>query len=311
LRELLTLVVDQPEAGTYFLPVPADDAGDAETSRPAAFWAIEDGTFDLVRVDTATGDVLRRVAGWGPLSPEEDELGGQALVGVDAGPGEVVWVSDCCEPAIGGLFGIGPDTAGIDDPAASAFGVWPQISPDGRLVAMGILEQGVQISDAGTGEVVIAPEEIGGILRRPEAGRGFPIPLAWVNDGLLAVAVSDPQTDRSTITFVDLRYIADPPVAVGQATIGGDVRDGSVRADGNLAVLVRSTGDDPGADIMVIDPVEVTVVERTPLQDGVVAIDFDPAGAHLLVLSETGQLSVAGPSGSVEPLTGSYLDVSW
>ena len=55
LRELLTLRVDHPESGTYFLPA-GDTGGElAEGGAPASFWAIEDETFDLVRVETSTG----------------------------------------------------------------------------------------------------------------------------------------------------------------------------------------------------------------------------------------------------------------
>ncbi len=304
LRELLTLRIDHPETGTYFLPAANEQADDGELAAPAAFWAIEDGSYDLVRVETATGEVLRRVAGWGPLD-EDDELGGQALVGVDAGSEGIVWVSDCCEPAVGGLFGIGPDTTGIDAPLATAFGVAPQISPDGTLVAMGVLEQGVQISDARTGDTVVAAEEIGPLLGRPTEAAGFAHPLAWVDDRLLAIAVSD--GNRSAITFVDIG-LAGGPTAVSQGTIDGDVRHGSIRADGNLVVLVASAEGDL---LAVVDPTEASVIDRGPVEGAIVAIDYDAAGRELALLDADGRLAVVGPDGIEREVPGRYLDVSW
>lgn len=308
LRDLLTLRIDHPEAGTYFLPVgdDGDDEGLTDAGPPATFWAIEDSTYDLVSVETSTGEVVRRVAGWGPLL-EDDELGGQALVDVEAGPEGIVWVSDCCEPAVGGLFGIGPDTTGIDDPLASALGVSPRISPDGRLVAMGILETGVQISDATTAEVLIAPELIGAVLARPTEAPGFALPLGWVAESVLAVSISDFESDRSTITFVDVAF-AERPVAVAQMTIGGDIQHGSTRADGNLVVLVNSPDTQA---LNVIDPIDVSVIDRGPVIGETVSIDYDPSGRYLGLLDADGTLTVVGPDGIATEVPGRYIDVSW
>ena len=253
--------------------------------------------------------MLRRVAGWGPLV-EDDELGGQALVGVDAGPEGIVWVSDCCEPAVGGLFGIGPDTTGIDAPLATALGVWPQISPDGRLVAMGVLEEGVQIADASTGEVVIAPQAIGPLLGRPTGDPGFAQPLAWIDNDVLAVSIADFDSDRSTITFVDVRFPENPTLLAEPVTLTGFTLDGTAAA-GDLHVLLGPAGGGAASELVIVDPVASTVLDTRSLGGGTIAVEFDPTGRHLLELDDAGLLSIIGPDGTSTPTTGQYLDVSW
>lgn len=308
LRDLVTLRIDHPAEGTYFLPVGQDTADDEVSALPATFWAIEDETYDLVSVETTSGEVVRRVAGWGPLS-DDPELLDQALVGVDAGPAGIVWVSDCCEPAIGGLFVIGPETTALDDAVATAFGVAPQLSPDGRRAAVGVLEQGVQVNDAATGEVMIAPELTGSVLVRPGDAPGFPQPLGWVDDEVVAVAITDFDVLRSTITFVD---VGDPaaPRSTGSATLDGFVRDGTIH-DGLVSAVVSASVEDRAAELVTVDPASGAEVQRTDLVDGTVAVEYDPSGVHRLELTDEGDLTVSTLDGEPVPLAGRYLDISW
>ncbi|MEO1061391.1 MAG: hypothetical protein AAFZ07_08230 [Actinomycetota bacterium] len=308
LLDLVTLRIDHPAEGTYFVPatgdVPATD--DEATALPTSFWAIEDETYDLVSVDSTSGEVLRRVAGWGPLSDDPDVLG-QALVGVDAAASGLAWVSDCCEPAAGGLFAIGPDTAGIDAPLATALGVWPELSPDGSRVAMGVLEEGVQVSDATTGEVVIGAERTGPILSRPTDVPGFPQPLGWIDDNVVAVSITDHDALESTIT---LFTTAGEPTWAGEVSVAGIVRDGTA-ADGLLWLLVSPRLEDRSAVLVTFDWIEGELIREVDIPDGTIAIDADPTGSHLLELTDEGDAAVSTASGERIPLPGAYLDVSW
>lgn len=301
----LAALVPDPPSGTLFLP---DTATVAEP--PTTVWGVDATDFDLIEVDIATGEVLRRVAGWGRDLAEQTEGGGQALQFVEVEDGASIWVDDCCEPAFGTSFRIDPDTAGIEAAPLKAIGLGAELSFDGRLVALGVGDIGIAILDAETGAEVVSPESLQPLIAAPE-GAGdfvFPTPVTWLSDTTLAVAVD--ATDQTTITVLDL---ADPlsPQRVGEpVTIPGLVFDGDVRFDGRIVALVDRPDQSPTKELVVIDVATSSVHEQIELAEGTMGIDYDASRRHLLILNGEGMLELFGKAGFEQQL-GPFVDAGW
>jgi hypothetical protein len=302
---LVTLLPD-PRPGTLFLP----DDGGTVADLPATVWGVDAVDFDLIEVDIASGEELRRVAGWGLDFAEQNAGGGQALQFVEVETGASLWVDDCCEPAFGTTFRIDPETTSIDDVTLQVIGLGAEVSFDGRLVAVGIGDLGIAILDAETGAEVVSPGSLTPLISAPE-GAGdfvFPTPLTWLSETTLAVAVDS--IDETTITFLD---VADPlaPTSIGEpVTIDGTVFDGDVRFDGRIVALVDRPDRSPTKELVVIDVPTASVVEQIELAEGTMGIDYDDSRRHLLVINAEGMLELFGKAGFEQPL-GPFVDAGW
>ncbi len=302
---LVTLVPD-PASGTLFVP----DDGETVADLPATLWGVDANGFDLIEVDIASGEELRRVAGWGQDFAEESAGGGQVLQFVEVEAGATVWVDDCCEPAFGTTFRIDPETAGIDDVTLQVIGLGAEVSFDGRLVAVGVGDLGITILDAETGAEVVSPESLAPLIAAPE-GAGdfvFPTPVTWLSETTLAVAVDS--VDETTITLLD---VADPltPTSIDEpVTIDGVVFDADVRFDGRIVALVDRPDRSPTKELVVIDVPTASVVEQIELAEGTMGIDYDDSRRHLLVVNAEGMLELFGKAGFEQPL-GPFVDAGW
>ena len=310
LDALLPLVVDQPLEGSYFQPEPAGGSGGEgsaapEVGIPSALWAIEAGSYDLIQIDALTGQETGRVAGWGRELAEDPVGGGQALTAVEVGADGWVWADDCCEPAAGNLYGLDPERiAGIDELAGGvredgaglrATGLVPVASPDGSLVAYGNFTFDVTVIDR-TGMLVAS------VLGDGD-GTTFPVPLAWLDERTLVVAVSGPDGDL-TITAWDLRDPGRPaPVGQPQVLIGSLV---DAVAWNDSVLVVTRTGDDDDRQGTAVsfdgaDPASVGVPA------GLTIIDIDPSGRFLLVVGGDGLVRLADATRGSIPADGPVL----
>lgn len=302
---LVTLAPDPP-TGTLFLP----DDGSTVAEPPTTVWGVSAVDFDLVEIDIATGDELRRVTGWGADLAAQTEGGGQALQFVEVEAGERVWVDDCCEPAFGTSFRIDPDTTDIDEAPLKTTGLGAEVSLDGRHVALGVGDIGIAILDAETGAEVVSPESLQPLIAAPE-GAGdfvFPTPVTWLSDTTLAVAVD--ATDQTTITVLDLADPLDPQRVGEPVTIPGLVFDGDVRFDGRIVALVDRPDQSPTKELVVIDVATSSVHEQIELAEGTMGIDYDASRRHLLILNGEGMLELFGKAGFEQQL-GPFVDAGW
>lgn len=302
---LATLLPD-PAPGTLFLP----DDGEPVAELPATLWGVDAVDFDLIEVDVATGQELRRVAGWGPDFAAQTEGGGQALQFVEVEAGTTVWVDDCCEPAFGTTFRIDPETSGIEDVTLRVIGLGAEVSFDGRLVAVGVGDLGITILDAETGAEVVGPGSLAPLIAAPE-GSGdfvFPTPVTWLSETMLAVAVDS--SDQTTVTILD---VADPlaPTSIGEPVrIDGTVFDGDVRFDGRIVALVDRPDQSPTKELVVIDMSTSSVVEQIELAEGTMGIDYDDSRRHLLIVNGDGMIELFGKAGFQQSL-GPFVDAGW
>lgn len=288
----------------------ASDQSQEEPAIPPAFWAIDGLTLDLVLVDSSTGEVVQRTLGWGAdLGAPEPEGGRQLLTEVAPGAG-LVWVADCCEPAVGNVYGVDVSaTTPVPESAVDIDGVSPVVSPDGTLVAVQVLDIGVTVHDAETGEALVDPASVKNVLSVPSDAIGFVAarPLAWLDDATLAVGIS---TDSATtITLVSVENLSSP-AAVGPAIeIDGTVVAASTRADGALVSVVHTDG--PGtASGAVHDTTTGEEVAAFDLPPGTDHIDYDPTGTFLLVSTAEGLVSWIG-GGEEEDLAEGFLRAAW
>jgi hypothetical protein len=302
---LVTLVPDPPP-GTLFVR----DAGEVVVAEPpATVWGVDAETFDLVEIEISSGAELRRVAGWGVDLAERSVGGGQALQFVEVEASTSIWVDDCCEPAFGTTFRIDPETTSLDDARLRVTGLGAELSFDGRLVAVGVGDIGIQILDAQSGAEVVSPDSLAPLIAAPDdaADFVFPTPLTWLGDTTLAVAVSS--VDRTTITVLD---VTDPlaPTSIGDPiTIDGTIADGDMRFDGRIVALAdRPTS--PFKELVVIDVPTASVLERIELADGTNGIDFDGSRRHLLIVDGEGMLELFGKAG-FDHAIGPFIDAGW
>lgn len=310
---LLPLVVERPTSGRYFVPDGDRAGGDIDESAraggiPATFWAVEVRSFDLIEIDVDSGAEVGRIPGWGAPPGGDPSLVLQALQRVDVSPAGWLWVDDCCEPAFGNVFGLDPasitDLEQVFGSAASPdgrqlVGLNPVTSPDGSLMAWGNGPFEVTVAD-GRGDAV------GSVLAGDD--ETFAIPVAWLDATTLAAAVAG--VDETTITFWDLSTPAAPVPLGSPQVVPGLVADAARGEAGTIVVVFGPQPvTDPDRSGVVLTPNGMEPIE---VPDGVVSIDRDPSGRHLLWVGADG-LARLGPLGSDAPVLSGIevISASW
>ncbi len=267
-------------------PEPVDPDAGTPTVLPDSMWGVEAGSYDLVRLATDSGDIIERIPGWGAEAGSGEQEGGAQALQEIAAAGGSVWVADCCEPAVGTVFRVDPASTGpVPESAVRVNGTYPVLSADGSRLAVSVLDFGIAIHDATTGDLLVSPELIGSVVSPPEGidAPFFATPVAWVDGDTVAVAVNGDAT--STITLVS---IAQPstPTAVGPViSVDGPIIDGATRSDGALvlALEIPGSGDVAGRAYSVETGDEDAAFVLDP---ATIAIDYDATGTFLLVSRE-------------------------
>lgn len=264
----------------------SDTAPAAAASLPDSMWGVEAGSYDLIRIDTDSGDTLQRIPGWGAdAGSGEQEGGAQALQHV-AAEGQSLWIADCCEPAVGSVFRVDPGaTTSVPDAEVRVYGTTPVLSPDGTRLAVAVLDIGVAVHDATTGEMLVNPELIGSVIRPPEGFEPpvFAAPASWIDDDTIAVAVNG--NDTSTVTLVTIGQPSAPSAVGPVIEVAGTVIDGATRSDGSLVLAVQSpNGTTVAGHVYSTETGEQEATFR--LDPATTAIDYDGTGTFLLVARE-------------------------
>lgn len=265
---------------------PSETEPVAAASLPGSMWGVEAGSYDLIRVDTDSGDTLQRIPGWGAEAGSgEPEGGAQALQHV-AAAGQSLWIADCCEPAVGNVFRVDPEaTTSVPDAEVRVYGTTPVLSPDGTRLAVAVLDIGVAVHDATTGEMLVNPELIGAVIG-PHDGFEAPVfaaPASWIDDATIAVAVNG--NDTSTVTLVSISQPSAPSAVGPTIEVAGPIIDGATRSDGSLVLAVQS----PGGNTVAGHVYSTEAGRRDaafPLDPATTAIDYDGTGTFLLVARE-------------------------
>lgn len=287
-----------------------------DDGRPSSFWAITDTTYDLVRVDTLTGDIISNLGGYGQSSTDcGDDCGPlQALVSVEAGPDGNLWLTDCCEPAAGTIFRLAADARFDASTQTFSHGYVALPSPSGELLAVQT-QTWVALRLPDGEDVAAYPAE------RADAA-GSHTPLAWIDEETLVVRSStfDGGQQLDQLLVLDLS-VRSEPVVVG-ATIGGDTRrvDAAIRSDGMILALTvvpdRASANLPSelaegkVSGEVFDPATGGLEAEFDLPDDVVTIDYDPSATFLITSGRDGVIRWYGAGASGE-LGSGFVAASW
>jgi hypothetical protein len=268
--------------------------------RPATFWAITSVTYELVEVDTLTGDILGTYGGWpqiGGCDPDEGCFV-QAIDSIDVGSDGALWITDCCEPAVGYIYRV--EQGQILNPVDVdlQYGLHPELSPDQALVARSGLGQ-IEIVAPGNGEVFGSYGEI-------ENGLSWSTPLAWLDAENLVIRVSEGNVGE--LRILDVSNPADPQARHFEGGPFGDILDADVRADGMILALLRSPDDDVTGK--VYDPSTGVLVAEFDLPDTVDRIDYDASDTYLIASGSDNTVRWYGGGGGGEIGLG-FVAVSW
>ncbi len=253
---------------------------------PGSIWGVEAGSYDLVLIDADSGDIVQRISGWGAEAGSGEQEGGAQALQQIAAAGRRLWVADCCEPAVGTVFRVDPGiTTSVPDAEIRVNGTTPVISPDGTRLAVSVLDIGVAVHDATTGEMLVSPELIGAAVRPPDGleAPGFAAPVSWIDGETVAVAVNG--HDASTVTMVSITQTSVPSAVGPVMEVSGPIIDGATRSDGALVLAVESPDGDGVAGQVFSTETGAQEAVFT-LDPATTAIDYDASGTFLLVARE-------------------------
>jgi len=282
-----------------------------DDGRPATFLAVNDDRAG-VEVDTATGEVIRMIA---QVSTAEDvdnaECSG-CVNAVDAlwrlADGSAHLVSECCEPASGQMYWVGPGEQVTPEsnlpPESYASSGWMAApSPTTRSVAI-----------SGTSVGLVSPElgslwgwNIACCEFNASSSPAWSLDLStlWVIGGdgsATSLWTSHPGT--STVSSTELPWLSGEQYVSGLGT----------QASGRL-VTFRLTPD--GDDDFENDPVRGIVFEPTgelvaefDVEPGSRMGGYDPSGRFLIYVDSEGTVRWQGV-GQTGSLGGGYLFASW
>lgn len=305
------MMVDPPD-GSVRVPL-GDERPD---TIPTSFWAIEQGTFDLVRVASADGTVLDRLGGWGESAATSEAP--QLLTSVEAATDGRLWLDDCCEPAIGTSYVVDDrqtfDLIAAPDAVGRRPGLSPEVNVDGDRVALSLLDLGVVVADSVSGDEIAGPAAVKEVVAAAVGSDpdGFlnPFPVAW--HGSSTVAIGWPRIGGDVVQAVDVSGTS--PVAVGPAiTVGGEIVAGDVRTDGSFVVAVNRSGTEGRAAAVageVYDPDTGELLAEFALPPATWGVDYDPTGTFLLTVDADGSVTWFG-QGRSGVLAQGYTAVSW
>ena len=295
---------------------PADDNTAATRpvlpdGRPATFWAITTDDDKLVEVDTLTGAVIGTYGGWddGAERDGAERDGAQRIDGVETGAYGRLWVTSCCEPAVGQIIKLESGGSIVPGETRPTLGSSPSVSPSGRLVAVaGLTSVEVRRADGETGDSPVS------VFRFPTSdGQPEPFlrPAGWIDDDTLII---EAVVETSTLWRLDISDPSDP--LLSERSAGGLLPfvGTAVRSDGSVvAAAYASDSDDPAKSTVMGWVYDMTTGERTAefdLPDDTRDIDYDSTGTYLIVTGTNGVVTWygAGQSGVIGQ---GFLAVSW
>ncbi|MEA2002210.1 MAG: hypothetical protein U9N84_10065 [Actinomycetota bacterium] len=279
--------------------------------RPATFIAVTDD-FRAVEVDTATGEIIYVFGQTGTPAGVDaaEEMPPNVLVGAwRVRGGEVIGLSDCCEPAAGRLFFVGAGETLGEDPYSSS-GQWNAgwtLSPsptDNTFASIGYslgLYDPTDLSTSGTGAWI------------DDESLGFPSGVAaWTRDGsqlywttqieqvtgLASLDVADGEPSHVTVL---------PWVGVHQYLDGI-----GTQPNGNLVGFLHTSNDDfetvESQGVVFSESGEL--LANFPVETGSLWGGYDQSGRFLIYVDGEGNVRWQG-LGESGLLADGYIFASW
>jgi hypothetical protein len=280
-----------------------------DDGRPATFLAVTND-YAAVEVDTETGSVIRMVA---QVSTAEDVQNAECAACVNAvdgiwrlADGSAYLMSECCEPAAGAMFWMGPAqqvTPETHDFAESLIGWWAAPSPASPSMAV-----------AGYGLSIVNADYQQLWNWFPSGDFNSATPTTWNRDLSALWVFQDDPPGVGPLWKFDLATSA--ATSVRATWIDGDqfLSGLGTQASGRL-VTFRLTPD--GDDDFGNDPVRGIVFEPTgelvaefDVEPGSRMGGYDPSGRFLIYVDGDGTVRWQGV-GQSGPLGEGYLFASW
>lgn len=254
-----------------------------DDSTPAVFYAVRDYSTEIVEVDTATGKVRRTLVDFGPPDAPQprDEYPATRIETIDlSADGKTLYFGVFSRADRYSVYRLAlPD----GEPERMRAGRGPSVSPDGARLAFADESSRLHVQDLATGQTEIFEGvfgDFGGYTTAWDADSRW---VAFESES--AHSFSPGIVDTTTGTIVD-------PEPAGGAPAGGYYGYASRfrPADGFLAVLCCLNDQSPyeslpEPSIVFHDPATGKERERLNLPFFAAEFDYDPSGAHLLVLS--------------------------
>ena len=287
------------------------------TVLPESFWAITDEDHRLVRVETATGEIVAELGGWGQALDTDGGEPVQVLTTVESAPGGSAWLDDCCEPAIGSSYRVAEgqvfDPINRSEDLVRVDGYGPQVSRNGELVAVTVGGRGTGVLRASDLSSVITVDAMSTLLA--EATGADPefvdsLALAWLSDDVVVIQVF--LADHDAIRFVDVSG-PEPAVVGAELDVDAAVIAADVRNDGHLVVATVERDDDsPEAPVAgrVIDPDSGEQIAVFNLPDGTFDMDYDPTATYLITVADDGAARWIG-RGETGAVGQGFVAASW
>ena len=277
---------------------------DLPAGAPDTFVAVTSDTFELVRVDSRSGEVVDALGSWGLVG--DGDVPEQVLQTVELAPDGVIVVDDCCEPAYGNTFIV---TNGFDpDTTPRLTGYEPEVSPSGAFLARADRGSAVTISDLqGNGLGTFGETDFTGTVT---------VPLTWVDDSTLVVNDFDPDDEVNRLKILDVSNPDAPSLIAERDEPGRMYSAADVRADGNILVVTRTFGDDASSadddDVIaeVIDVVTADILADFDLPDDVYEANYDATGRFVVTAGSNGQLDWYG-AGQRGTLGTGFISADW
>ncbi len=275
---------------------------DLPAGAPDSFVGVTNDTFELVRVESRTNEVLASLGSWTPGLAEGAEPE-QALQLVELAPDGTVYVDDCCEPAYGSTFIVAD--AFDPDSTPRLDGLFPEVSPDGSRLARTSQGSAVAISDTGGIEL--------GVFGVPDFAGPILTPLTWIDSSTLLVSETRVDDEVERLRFLDVSDPFDPSEISGRSDPGRSYLAADVRADGNVLVVVRRLDAESGeGDVVaeILDPSTSETVADFDLPDDVVGADYDASGRFVMTVATSGQIDWYG-AGQRGTLGTGFISANW
>ena len=280
-----------------------------EDGRPATFLAVNDD-YAAMEVDTETGQVIRQIAQISTAEDVENAECSACINFVDAiwrlADGSAYLLSECCEPAAGAMFWIGPDdvmTPETHEHEGGSVQAWAaNVSPSSRVVAAA--SYGVSIESPETGQLWVWLSAETFYASTPPSW-SLDLSTLWVigGDGDVDLLWTI-EPASSAVSSTEIPWLGEDQYLSGLGT----------QAGGRL-VTFRLTPD--GDDDFGNDPVRGIVFEPTgelvtefDVEPGSRMGGYDPSGRFLIYVDGGGTVRWQG-IGQTGSLGDAYLFASW
>ncbi len=283
-------------------------AATLDDGRPATFMAVTDD-YEAVEVDTATGDIVHRFGQRADAASlaSGDEIAPNVVDGIwRSASGDVVLISECCEPAAGRItFLSGGGTLDTDYGESAWNGWWvvPSANSDDVIIT-GYYTQVIDATEGPGGAGAVT------ILENDGSGVGA---IGWSPDGSSIYWYDESAAELVTWVDSDAGFMVTSRVPIDWVGPDQHLSGLDARAGGNVvSFLTRSAADGGPLETngVVYSPVTGELLAEFPVPAGSSFGGYDPSARFVIYTTLAGAVTYQG-LGKTGVLGEGYLFASW